>query len=388
MISQFGDYHSDKLGYYQVGDFRTYSKMEAIELHRLTGVHPTWIFNDSEFSTYDWTQEPPQSLWDLYTQRARDLRERHDYIILQYSGGADSDMMCRAFIENGIPFEEMITGCFGDIDRDTASFSNREVIEWALPRAQAWLDQGHQFRYRVVNWGQWVVDAFQDPDWIKNWIYYFNNNYGLTRIGRSEFRNRDPYYRELLDRDLKVCFVAGCDKPRLYRIDNRFCLRFLDLIDNIVPPKLQMQRHPNCVDELFFWSPDAKDLLCKQGHELRKFFRQRELLWQEFDQRPIYQDGAYANLSPEDIWLTEGNASTVMRNSEIIHHIIYPGHRPQTVNYKFQYTFWSLQDEIFQNHPDIRPRMLAGIQKLHSVDPYWLSDRDMKLCISPPYFLE
>ena len=40
------DHNKDKFGYYLVGDFKTYSKVEAIELHKLTGIHPHWNFNE------------------------------------------------------------------------------------------------------------------------------------------------------------------------------------------------------------------------------------------------------------------------------------------------------------------------------------------------------
>ena len=43
--------YQDKLGVYRVGDFKFYSKLEAIEMHAKTGIHPHWDFNEAVFSS-------------------------------------------------------------------------------------------------------------------------------------------------------------------------------------------------------------------------------------------------------------------------------------------------------------------------------------------------
>ena len=54
--------NKDQFGVYRVGDLSFYSKIEAIEMHTRTGIHPHWDFNESVFSLYDWTKEPSESL--------------------------------------------------------------------------------------------------------------------------------------------------------------------------------------------------------------------------------------------------------------------------------------------------------------------------------------
>ena len=61
----------DRFGYYCVGNLRTYSKLEAIELHQRTGHHPEWCFNEAVFNSYDWKVEPQLPLQELYRQRAQ-----------------------------------------------------------------------------------------------------------------------------------------------------------------------------------------------------------------------------------------------------------------------------------------------------------------------------
>ena len=90
--------YPDRLGCYRVGDLKFYSKLEAIEMHTRTGIHPHWDFNEAVFSSYDWTVEPEENILELYRQRAQQLRDKYDYIILIYSGGADSETILQSFI--------------------------------------------------------------------------------------------------------------------------------------------------------------------------------------------------------------------------------------------------------------------------------------------------
>src|SRR5262245_16896494 len=57
----------------------------------------------------DTTVEPELSLVDLYKARALELRGRFDYLILMYSGGADSHQVLMSFLNNGIFLDEVRT---------------------------------------------------------------------------------------------------------------------------------------------------------------------------------------------------------------------------------------------------------------------------------------
>ena len=65
--------NKDQFGYYTVGDLKTYSKIEAIELYLKVGIHPEWHFNEEVFGRYDWTIEPSASLEQLYAIRAQQI---------------------------------------------------------------------------------------------------------------------------------------------------------------------------------------------------------------------------------------------------------------------------------------------------------------------------
>ena len=99
--------NKDKFGYYSVGDIKTFSKIEAIELGKKIKRWPRWDFNDSIFGHYDWTTPSSLSLKELYRRRAQQIREKYDYVVIWYSGGADSFNVLDSFLSNGIKVDEI-----------------------------------------------------------------------------------------------------------------------------------------------------------------------------------------------------------------------------------------------------------------------------------------
>ena len=97
-----------RLGYY-VCDGQEFESKIVAGLHSNKVNKPVeWIFNDSVFGHFNWTVEPEESLDALYDRRARQLRERYDYIIISYSGGADSHNLLMSFVRQKLHVDEII----------------------------------------------------------------------------------------------------------------------------------------------------------------------------------------------------------------------------------------------------------------------------------------
>ena len=88
-----------KHGYYLVDGIKTFSKFEAWQLSNNNTDNIKFIFNDDLFSTYDWSKEPEEDIYELYRRRAYQLRKDYDYIVLLYSGGIESQVMLETFLE-------------------------------------------------------------------------------------------------------------------------------------------------------------------------------------------------------------------------------------------------------------------------------------------------
>ena len=83
---------NSKLGAYYVGTFARpiHNKLQALELAQKTGAKVRWEFNDLAYSQINWQHEPEVNIDMLYLMRARQLRDKYDHLVLNFSGGSDS----------------------------------------------------------------------------------------------------------------------------------------------------------------------------------------------------------------------------------------------------------------------------------------------------------
>ena len=82
--------NNPKLGYYTVGTEKFFSKPRALLAASGTDHFPEWNFNKEAFETVNWSNDPGIDLRLLYRMRAQQLRDKYDWIRLEFSGGADS----------------------------------------------------------------------------------------------------------------------------------------------------------------------------------------------------------------------------------------------------------------------------------------------------------
>lgn len=382
----------DKFGFYQVGEFKTYSKVEAIELSNKTGKKLHWNFNDEEFASYNWKVEPVESLQTLYRKRARQIRERYDYIVLWYSGGADSYTMLRAFLDEGLFIDEIATfhNYGGDGSWDT--YLNSEVKRVAMPVMEKVLEQSPLTKFRLVDHADYQDrNLYNKDDNRFDFIYRANAVFSPNQLTRQYIRETDPDFQKLFAQGKSVCFVWGMDKPRLNmtdKTDRRYSIKFIDIVDNSVSPYTQRMNRPWENDEFFFWSPDSKDMLCKQGHVIMRYLK---------------------NVPPEDIepWFvkkgTNSLGNTIINgkihylSNEGLHRLIYPDWVVGTYSSgKHDFLLmWSPRDEWYlkDTHAEHTKTYVAGLKKLEEIaGPDWTNlggiTRGLSVCISNPYYLE
>jgi hypothetical protein len=83
------------------------SKIDAIEYSQKTGQEINFYFYDDTYAALDWKKELTPDLDYYYKQQALRLREKYDYLILAYSGGADSTCILETFIHNNIKLDKI-----------------------------------------------------------------------------------------------------------------------------------------------------------------------------------------------------------------------------------------------------------------------------------------
>ena len=223
-----------KLGFYEVGKDIFYNKVEALEAATrlkipFESVH--WNFNDEVFKRIDWTQEPDLALTSLYEARARQLREKYDYIVLHYSAGSDSHNILKTFIKNNIYLDEILTrGSYSAVNKKegvtTANDQYGECLVQGIPLAQ-WVKDNHMPHVKIT-----LVDTVEiinnfyakNPNWVEDnpWAHTPS---AILKVNPDLL---SPHYGELHERGRKVAHIIGSEKPVIFRKNNYFYTHFKD----------------------------------------------------------------------------------------------------------------------------------------------------------------
>ena len=72
----------NKLGHYIVNNKIYLNKLQAILAANESLSEIQWYYNDKLLDSVNWQSEPDISLLKLYELRAKQIREKHDYVVL------------------------------------------------------------------------------------------------------------------------------------------------------------------------------------------------------------------------------------------------------------------------------------------------------------------
>lgn len=268
-------YHNK--GVYRSNGKLFFNKLEAILEANQSGSWIEWDYHDAIFGQHDWAIEPPVSLMDLYKERAIQLRESYDHLVLFYSGGVDSWNILKTFIDNNIRLDEIYM--FGAFQAEEKKYrelgSSKEPgyytreIQQSLPLVKK-LAEERKIKVNVYDWTTHILEAANDPDWI----WTAGVRFDPTCMVRSKFHKVFREHNELLHRGKKVGFVYGVDKPRLLRDDSKIYFAFLDVImtTGTLPTNDILGEYWEN-DEYFYWTPNLPELAIKQSHVVVNWLR-------------------------------------------------------------------------------------------------------------------
>lgn len=269
-----------KLGFYTVGSQQYRSKIDACIAGTKTNNYPQWHFCDDVWNTANWSHEPEISILDLYKIRARQIREKYDYVIVNYSGGSDSQTLVDAFFDAGCHIDEIVT--IWNRSHTPTVIANPGVTDARNIEAEFELTTRmglDQIRSRSPNTkityydvSQATVDSFQNYDgeeWLKTTREHLNPHF-VTRYSNT----REKGQLVNLDRGLRTAIVVGIDKPRVCIKDNKYAVYFLDTLVNNCQGGLNNQDYDNAELVLFYWSPDLPEIIIKQSHMIMNWFEQ------------------------------------------------------------------------------------------------------------------
>jgi hypothetical protein len=267
-------------GLYKVGDRAFANKLEAcLALNSIPGNHQVhWDYHDTVYKSAPWQHEPPVSIDELYKQRALQLREQYDHLVLFYSGGADSHTILQTFINNNIKIDEVfVYGAFKAEEKVIANlgwskepgYYTREVISITKPVLQE-LQKRQNFKITIWDWTDKTLEALENP----NWFWDVGTRYAPDAIPRQYLHEAFRHNDRFEGKGKKVAFIFGVDKPRLFRDDHSVYFAFIDtMLTTAVGNNADINGRYWENDEYFYWTPNLPEIVVKQAHLIYNFLK-------------------------------------------------------------------------------------------------------------------
>lgn len=279
-----------KIGFYSVDNLDFDSKIRACLFASQHNKKVTWNFNNEQFGLFDWSVEPYETLDELYDKRAREIREKYDYVLLSYSGGSDSHNMLMSFVRQNLLVDEIVVNCMNEANKNFIVLDKNVKSSWntgaehflqTLPRLKELETKLLKTKITIVDLSQYLFKAFLDYG-DESWV--MDRREGLNPLNVTRYNY--AYFKDLrtkFDKSFKIALVVGIEKPKTFIKDNVFKIQFTDRSANIVPIDDHLKDYSNSSMEFFYWSPDSTRMLCKQAHTIKKWLEnnpEKMYLWE------------------------------------------------------------------------------------------------------------
>ena len=300
----------DRLGYYLVGQKKFPNKTHALLESKKSGHDVSWIFNDTVYGNIDWSVPINVPLMELYKARALQLRQQYDYLILYYSGGADSTNVLHAFIDNNIFIDEILMWNAEPYDKQTndKDYSNRNYNSEVKYAAMVHLDKvknslDPRTKITLKDFAKTGLEIISKQD---NW--YENMPLGLTLgisgILRQVSEQHDAHFLRQQDTGTSTCYIMGIDKPLVCKEGADYYAYFQDSgAYHVMNPVDFAGGSDHVTTEFFYWTPDFPEIVVKQS----------QLIKAHYESNPAIQHMASKALTTH-----------ISEYRNIIHDAIYP----------------------------------------------------------------
>lgn len=280
--------HNDKYGAWSVDIDKVFDrKLDALRYASQTGGTVRFHYHNSVWRNFDRSLLGKVSLPELYRQRALQLRDKYEYLVLHYSGGSDSHNILHTFISNGIKLDEVSTkwakplrdGKFYTANNVDTSAANA-ASEWDFtikPALQALASSNPEIKINVYDFSENIPTVTADE--MANRIIGLNAARGAlgTMVQRLD-PNIDDKVTHM--RGPKVGHIFGVEKPLLSMADGKIYANFVDTgMETSLMIRGQIEQNA----ELFYWSPDLPLLPMEQAYQVASWFKAnvqaRSMMW-------------------------------------------------------------------------------------------------------------
>lgn len=262
--------YEERVGYYEVGNFRYDNKWDAMIHASELKCDYTWKFAPEIFSAIDWSIPIQLSLDELYRLRLQQLRDQYDHLILFFSGGKDSLNILMTAVNNNILLDEIVVyypfameKYFNNKDTDSDNLYS-EIEFAAKPILKSLENKLTRTKIRFQDIGETINTFTQNDDWFDH-IRPANT---LQLVSPSNGGAYDPEIIKLAIQGKNVGIIVGADKPLVVEQDGAFYFKFMDAAFNGIPrPRSnEMKSQYNFIHyEAFYQTPFLPELVIKQA---------------------------------------------------------------------------------------------------------------------------
>lgn len=260
-----------KQGIYKVGQRFIKNKTEALIEASKTNQFPSWHFNEDIFGSKDWTIPIEKSLEQLYKDRCLQLREHYDYLILNFSGGADSSNILETFLKFNIKLDEIFV--YWPIESTKNIYKPNKIdkscsnilSEWDYrikPILEYVSKNFPKIKINVKDYSN-IIDAELDEKTFLLSGHHVNIGFFPRQTVNSTAGGH-------LKDNKKFAVIVGNDKPQLCIKDKKIYAYFIDALTST---SMNPIHETNRQMEYFYWSPDMPDLAIKGAQTLAKKIR-------------------------------------------------------------------------------------------------------------------
>jgi len=260
------------LGHYTVNGEIFHSKSKAAYKASESKSPLKWYFYDEIwFDLYENYRKSPiyiPPLDELYKQRAHQLRDKYDYLILNYSGGADSHNVLMSFLSNNIKLDEIYVQRSSTVDEKIYTPNKADLTaanlfsEWdfTIKPTLEWIAK--EYPDIKIN----IHDIFQTQS-LK--VYDDIGDRAGHYLGVFEILRQSSYsdsIQKCLDKGKTVADIYGIDKPHLVIKENTLFGFFTDGAVNVANKIYSSDT--NASTELFYWSVDCPLIFYAQARAI------------------------------------------------------------------------------------------------------------------------
>jgi hypothetical protein len=280
------DLHNSKYGFWICSGVPFTSKLEALQYASQTsnGII-SYYFHDHIWDNLDRTLLGKVPLTQLYKERALQLRDKYDYLVLHYSGGSDSHNILHTFLTNNIKLDEIVVRWAKPLrdgkfykPNNTDKSARNAVSEWdyAIKPTLDWIKSNRpEIKINVVDFTERLLDhSLSSVSFIKTRMEEMNFQRGSFG-GLAMYQDPNVESKMVISGSIpKTGYIFGIEKPLLYLKDNKIYAQFQDSVyDNMFMPRARASE----TGEAFYWTADMPLLAMEQAYQAALYFKHTEI---------------------------------------------------------------------------------------------------------------